>query len=1441
MSLSLFTKLMTTSRTIKESGYNLEGQLDNDDKNIELDIVEPIVRNVLTMDRSTYHTIYITTDRNIYATGYNGQGQLGIGSRDNAYSLTRVVLPSYRDIKSVTCGGYHTIFLTNSGEVYVTGYNAFGQLGLGHTDNVYTPVKLTSLSDIEEVYAGGYHTFFVTRSGDVYGCGKNDYGQLGIYPRQEIVNTPTKLITIVRPVKIACGGDYTIFENVEKPFFQGAGYNGYGQLGDGTYTNASEALTTLDPVLPEEVLNSTIEMIQCGSHHTLFLLDNRNVYGAGSNMYGQLGLGQNTPDSNTFVKINVQGIQNIVTDAYTSIFQVDTKILYGCGHNRLGELGLGDNIHRYEVTRLLYTDIWLDNLNEDIITIPELDFGKNLYIVDGYFISGVGNIVVCLDNLMQFRVFNKYSLDELDLIYFYIEKGELKYTRNRSLVFNSDGTRKYDVEANFETVNEEFLDGNTIEFTINNQLFSYNTETKELTEVFKHEKRISTSTANKYSVFGGDFIDVKTGNKVFTNYLNKPNIPKIDFQVYNLTSINILNYVYAFTYYDFDYNETYKTYNRSKMKLGFIDKDNNIILDGDSNIIVNHENIELFDINVLEYVNEKLYIGTGSGLLWVAYTYNNKTITLKMLKKFKNGSITSININDSINDLTRDLIIDTNSRYALIGFSDGRYIKYPLYKVPEIEFICTGIYFINDKVYYNIHIKIRNFNYMYHSNIRFLLHNTYNELEISLDEFDDNLELSKTVVFEKIALSTYNYLRLNYLYGNHSLGSVYQRMATIKINLIYMNERKIIANLSNYCSYDVEIILQSYDSDRDSSRDLETVQLYNDTDHQFIYFKELDKSIKSINMIARYGASDEYIISHLNLDDIDFKHLITQTGYNDEIMVDFDRLYNRLYENKIVDEVSFDLMCSLLNSMSHKKFESINWLEQYKLEKGEMYDRNGNFVPVLSDTTSNHYLTTSKPKNVRYRDHYRANIFINGLKVPYKDVQNIFDLHDGIFSSYYRDREVSLNADKNTVDITMYSESLILGEKELYTIYLDRYDNVIDKLLSVDGYDFYVPMFSDYLDSSYITVYVKFRHGVYWSRVNDKNYELLIKERGASYSTFNLKFHNQVLLKLGGEIHICVNDLDKKNEYIFKNTASNEVGRYKNYYVPLVSLNENGSLYTYYLEQSEDIEVFVDGYMLTPYVDYQVVNLPLHLQVPTMVLFRYPIDFDKKIEISIMKEQYIPAYVKDYQKKTVYDSVLENVTTNVYKQDSFRPMLSNVFDVYINGVKVPSKYNTDNRSFDMIETLKGIPVKNRIDYVRFYLEDNDFTRFLLTLFSLKLIADETCKETIDPDSGTVTKDEFYNSINYSGLEDLYVDTDQPNDGLLYLLFELVDNAFLNEESVVIDCTDKTQLSINNDVLLDGTRKLRLPYIIENIEVNANTDYSKSFYDNSYNPEDFGEE
>lgn len=119
----------------------------------------------------------------IYAWGGNKYGQLGLGHTENMSTPTPVtgVFPSgstehFVDIK---CGPDFCIGLTSEGNVYSWGKNSAGQLGLGNKNNVYTPTKITALSNVKSIGAGYNHAMAIKEDGTLWTWGYSSDGQLG--------------------------------------------------------------------------------------------------------------------------------------------------------------------------------------------------------------------------------------------------------------------------------------------------------------------------------------------------------------------------------------------------------------------------------------------------------------------------------------------------------------------------------------------------------------------------------------------------------------------------------------------------------------------------------------------------------------------------------------------------------------------------------------------------------------------------------------------------------------------------------------------------------------------------------------------------------------------------------------------------------------------------------------------------------------------------------------------------------------------------------------------------------------------------------------------------------------------------------------------------------------------------------------------------------------
>jgi hypothetical protein len=162
---------------------------------------------------------------------------------------------------AISCGDNHTIVLMSDGSIFGTGQNIFGQLGINTTDktdkSILTIMNLSMLPQGVKPVAiscGNSNTIVLMSDGSIYGTGFNGNGQLGLGNTQTPITTLQQMTPMPAgktPVAISCGNAHTIVLMSDGSIF-GAGYNSEGELGLGNTTNP---ITTLQPMLT--TVNST--------------------------------------------------------------------------------------------------------------------------------------------------------------------------------------------------------------------------------------------------------------------------------------------------------------------------------------------------------------------------------------------------------------------------------------------------------------------------------------------------------------------------------------------------------------------------------------------------------------------------------------------------------------------------------------------------------------------------------------------------------------------------------------------------------------------------------------------------------------------------------------------------------------------------------------------------------------------------------------------------------------------------------------------------------------------------------------------------------------------------------------------------------------------------------------------------------------------------------
>lgn len=126
------------------------------------------------------HTLFVNSDGWLYGMGHNGYGQLGLG--DDTERNAATLIPTEARIQLVSAGRYYSLFVDENGALWGMGSNYDGQLGIPSRDGqlVLRPEKIATSGKVIAVSAGSYHSLFVTEDGQMWGMGESWDGQLGV-------------------------------------------------------------------------------------------------------------------------------------------------------------------------------------------------------------------------------------------------------------------------------------------------------------------------------------------------------------------------------------------------------------------------------------------------------------------------------------------------------------------------------------------------------------------------------------------------------------------------------------------------------------------------------------------------------------------------------------------------------------------------------------------------------------------------------------------------------------------------------------------------------------------------------------------------------------------------------------------------------------------------------------------------------------------------------------------------------------------------------------------------------------------------------------------------------------------------------------------------------------------------------------------------------------
>jgi alpha-tubulin suppressor-like RCC1 family protein len=151
------------------------------------------------------YSVALDKNGNVYTWGYNGYGNLGLGNTD--YRTLPVKVDNLQGIIKIAAGNVSTFAIDNNNHLWAAGYNGYGnlgyngngQFGVNNYTTYYLPQQMKTedgrgiLQNIKKVSAGATHTIVLSDDGTAYATGYNGYGQLGIGDTTTKI-LPTKMI-----------------------------------------------------------------------------------------------------------------------------------------------------------------------------------------------------------------------------------------------------------------------------------------------------------------------------------------------------------------------------------------------------------------------------------------------------------------------------------------------------------------------------------------------------------------------------------------------------------------------------------------------------------------------------------------------------------------------------------------------------------------------------------------------------------------------------------------------------------------------------------------------------------------------------------------------------------------------------------------------------------------------------------------------------------------------------------------------------------------------------------------------------------------------------------------------------------------------------------------------------------------------------------------------
>jgi alpha-tubulin suppressor-like RCC1 family protein len=274
------------------------------------------------------HTLFLKADGSLWAMGWNAYGQLGDGTTNDA-SFPEKILAS--NVVDIAAGQSHSWFLKSDGSLW--GMGSVGSYQLGNpTKWTYTnrPVQLVS-SGVTAISSSWYHGLFIKKDGSLWSVGSNQHGEAGIHGYDNYTLTPQKIVG-GKVIAIATSYANSLYLRSDGTVWV-SGENDYGQLGKGY----NQGDTTNGPI---QMSITNVTAIASGYGFNVFIKKDGSLWGVG----GGTELSSSITNDYAVSMIAASNVTSVSSGFYHVLFTKSDGSVWGSSDNINGQLGLDDYV-----------------------------------------------------------------------------------------------------------------------------------------------------------------------------------------------------------------------------------------------------------------------------------------------------------------------------------------------------------------------------------------------------------------------------------------------------------------------------------------------------------------------------------------------------------------------------------------------------------------------------------------------------------------------------------------------------------------------------------------------------------------------------------------------------------------------------------------------------------------------------------------------------------------------------------------------------------------------------------------------------------------------------------------------------------------------------------------------------------------------------------------